>query len=168
MLCQNCKKNEATTHIKTIVNGEATEAHLCSDCAKSLGYDGVFSDFGFNFSDMLSSFFSEPVMAGLGGRALRCDKCGSTFNDILRSGKIGCGDCYSTFYDKLLPSLERLHGRTSHEGKIPNGSPVQQKNSRIDELREQLQNAVNLQDYETAASLRDQIKALEQEGNENG
>ena len=57
MLCQNCGKYEATTHIKRIVNGEATEAHLCSDCARALGYDSVFPDFGFNFSDMLGSIF---------------------------------------------------------------------------------------------------------------
>lgn len=164
MLCQNCKKNEATTHIKTIVNGEATEAHLCSDCAKSLGYDGVFSDFGFNFSDMLSSFFSEPVMAGLGGRSLRCDKCGSTFNDIVRSGKIGCGDCYSTFYDKLLPSLERLHGRTSHEGKIPNCIVEVPDKTEKEKLQDELDEAVKSQDYEKAAELRDKIKGMESEG----
>ena len=68
-----------------------------------------------------------------------------------------------------MPSIERIHGRTRHEGKIANGSPVQQKRGRIEELREQLQNAVNLQDYETAAALRDEIKALEtEEGKHNG
>lgn len=168
MLCQNCKKQEATTHIKRIVNGESTEAHLCADCAKSLGYSNAFSDFGFGFSDMLSSLFEPAAVGRLSNSVLRCEKCGCSFNDIVKSGKVGCADCYETFYDKLMPSVERIHGRTQHEGKIPNGSPVQKKNSRIDELREQLQNAVNLQDYETAASLRDQIKALEQEGTENG
>ncbi len=163
MLCQNCKKNEATTHIKRIVNGEAAEAHLCSDCAKSLGYDGVFSDFGFNFSDMLSSFFSEPTMASLSARTLRCEKCGSTFGDIVRSGKIGCSDCYSTFYDKLLPSLERIHGRTHHEGKIPNSLNIGVKKNEIETLKEELQSAVEKQDYEKAAELRDKIKELESE-----
>lgn len=168
MLCQNCGKHEATTHIKRIVNGESTEAHLCADCAKSLGYSNVFSDFGFGFSDMLSSLFEPAAIGAFSNSVLRCEKCGSSFNDIVKSGKVGCSDCYETFYDKLMPSIERIHGRTRHEGKIANGSPEQKKNAKVDELKEQLQAAVNLQDYETAAKLRDEIKELEQGGKDNG
>ena len=102
-------------------------------------------------------------MAALGGRSLRCDKCGSTFNDIVRSGKIGCADCYSTFYDKLLPSLERLHGRTRHEGKIPNGIVEVPDKSEKEKLQDELKQAVDEQNYEKAAELRDKIKALESE-----
>ncbi len=167
MLCQNCGKHEATTHIKRIVNGESNEVHLCADCAKSLGYSGSFSDFGFSFSDMLSSFFEPAAIGSFSNSVLRCEKCGSSFNDIVKSGKVGCRDCYETFYDKLMPSIERIHGRTRHEGKIANGSPEQKANAKIEELKEQLQAAVNLQDYETAAKLRDEIKALEQEGGKN-
>ena len=167
MLCQNCGKYEATTHIKRIVNGEATEAHLCSECAKSLGYGSVFPDFGFGFSDMLSSLFEPVGIGALSNSVLRCDKCGCSFNDIVKSGKVGCSNCYETFYDKLTPSIERIHGRTHHEGKIANGSPVQKKNSKIEELKEKLDAAVDIQDYDTAAKLRDEIKALEQEENGN-
>lgn len=168
MLCQNCGKHEATTHIKRIVNGESTEAHLCADCAKSLGYSGAFSDFGFSFSDMLSSLFEPAAIGALSNSVLRCEKCGSSFNDIVKSGKVGCSNCYETFYDKLMPSIERIHGRTRHEGKIANGSPAQKKNAKVEALKEQLQAAVNMQDYETAAKLRDEIKELEQGGKDNG
>lgn len=164
MLCQNCQKNEATTHIKRIINGEATQTHLCSDCAKSLGYAEAFSDFGFNFSDMLSSFFNEATSSMLGAHTLRCEKCGSTFNDIVRSGKIGCADCYKTFYDKLAPSLERIHGRTVHEGKIPNSIEIVSKDNEIKQLKAELEEAVANQNYEEAAQLRDKIKELESEG----
>lgn len=168
MLCQNCGKHEASTHIKRIVNGETTEAHLCADCARSLGYQSAFSDFGFGFSDMLSSFFEPVGIGALSNSVLRCEKCGCSFNDIVKSGKVGCADCYSTFYDKLTPSIERIHGRTRHEGKIPNNSPEQVKNSRLEALQEQLQTAVQTQDYETAAKLRDEIKEIEQGGAHNG
>ena len=67
-----------------------------------------------------------------------------------------------------MPSIERTQGRPRHEGKIANGSPVQKKNVKLEELKEQLQAAVNLQDYETAAKLRDEIKALEEEDKKNG
>jgi len=163
MLCQNCQKNEATTHIKRIVNGEATQAHLCSDCAKSLGYDSMFSDIGFSFSDMLSSFFNEPVLNTLGGHTLRCEKCGSTFRDIVNSGRIGCADCYETFYDKLLPSIQRIHGKTNHEGKIPNATEQSVKRNELDELKNELNEAVEQQNYEKAAELRDKIKEMEGE-----
>lgn len=164
MLCQNCGKNEATTHIKRIVNGEATEAHLCADCAKALGYHTAFPDFGFNFADMLGSFFNESPVGAMQSGVVRCEKCGSSFNDIVRSGKMGCSDCYKTFYDKLMPSFERIHGRTHHEGKVANAAPEMRKVSEIDSLKEQLQKAVDEQNYEEAARLRDTIKQLESEG----
>ncbi len=167
MLCQNCKKNEATTHIKRIVNGETTQAHLCADCAKSLGYDSMFSDLGFGFGDMLSSFFNDTALASLGAHQLHCEKCGSTFSDIINSGRIGCADCYETFYDKLLPMLERIHGKTNHIGKIPNSfeeiAKEENVQSEAEKLKVELDEAVRAQNYEKAAELRDRIKELESE-----
>ena len=60
MLCQNCGKNEATTHLKRIINGEAAETHLCSQCAAALGYNSVFSDFGLNLSDLFGLSTPHP------------------------------------------------------------------------------------------------------------
>ena len=167
MLCQNCQKNEATTHIKRIVNGETTQAHLCSDCAKSLGYDSMFSDFNFGFSDMLRDFFSDSPVAALSANSVKCDNCGSSFNDIVRSGRIGCADCYETFFDKLAPSIQRIHGKTKHEGKVPLSCVTNEseKNSDIASLRDELNEAIKNEDFEKAASLRDQIKALEDKEN---
>ena len=166
MLCQNCGKYEATTHVKRIVNGETAEAHLCSECANALGYTDVFGGFTNTFSDLLGSFFGEPSTVGaLSSKMLRCEKCGSTFNDIVRSGKIGCADCYKTFYDKLLPSLQRLHGKTRHEGKTPKAVKIEvdTKESKIGTLQQELNDAVTVQDFEKAAKLRDEINKLKEE-----
>ncbi len=113
MLCQNCGNAEATTHIKRIVNGEATEIHLCHNCAHHLGYANVFSGFGFNFGAFLPS------------EEEHCEKCGTTFDEILRNGTMGCEECYKTFYEKLKPSLDRIHGKATHVGKstTANDSP---------------------------------------------
>lgn len=169
MLCQNCGKYEATTHVKRIINGETAEAHLCSDCARALGYNDVFSGFSGSFSDLLGSFFGDNTVGALSTRAVRCEKCGNTFNDIVNSGKLGCADCYKTFYDKLLPSLQRLHGKTRHEGKVPvMGAEVnaqQNKISELAQLEEELKNAVEVQDFEKAAKLRDKINELKDGGN---
>lgn len=163
MLCQNCGKYEATTHVKRIVNGESAEAHLCSDCAKALGYNDVFGGFGNTFGDLLGSFFGEPQVSAISSRTIRCEKCGNTFNDIVNSGKIGCADCYTTFYDKLLPSLQRIHGKTRHEGKNPTIIKAEVTNvNPIEDLEEQLRIAIDEQDFEKAAQLRDRINELKE------
>ena len=164
MLCQNCGKYEATTHVKRIVNGESAEAHLCSDCAKALGYNDVFGGFGNTFGDLLGSFFGEPQVSAISSRTIRCEKCGNTFNDIVNSGKIGCADCYVTFYDKLLPSLQRIHGKTRHEGKNPTiiKAEVTNPTNLIEDLEEQLRIAIDEQNFEKAAQLRDKINELKE------
>ena len=169
MLCQNCGKYEATTHVKRIVNGESAEAHLCSDCAHALGYNDVFSGFGNSFTDLLGSFFGEPSTSALSSRTVRCEKCGNTFNDIVNNGKLGCADCYTTFYDKLLPSLQRIHGKTHHEGKRPTvKAEIKQsvKENPIESLEDELKKAIENQEFEKAAELRDKINGLK-EGEDN-
>lgn len=162
MLCQNCGKYEATTHVKRIVNGETAEAHLCTDCARALGYTDVFGGFGNTFSDLLGSFFGESQVSGLSSRTLRCEKCGNTFNDIVNSGKLGCADCYTTFYDKLLPSLQRIHGKTRHEGKNPTiiKTDVVESVNAFARLEEELKKAIEEQNFEKAAELRDKINEM--------
>ena len=168
MICQSCGKAEATTHFKRIINGEVTEGHLCSDCARALGVNDMFSGFDFSFSDLLSDFFADTPGAALSANSVRCENCGSSFNDIVKSGRIGCADCYETFFDKLMPSIQRLHGNTKHEGKVPLNEVTNEstQTDKIAELREQLNKAIENEDVEQAAKLRDEIKALE--GKNNG
>ena len=117
MLCQHCHKNEATTHIKTMINGEYAEYRLCHECANELGYGGMFPDFSADFGGMLSSFFGAALPARSG--AARCHSCGSTMNDIKKSGKVGCADCYELFLSELMPTIRNIHGNTEHIGKRP-------------------------------------------------
>lgn len=162
MLCQNCGKNEATTHLKRIINGETAETHLCSQCAEALGYDTMFSGFGLNLGDLFGGFFGDIPVRTLSNRVIRCEKCGCSFDDIAKSGMVGCADCYKTFYDKLVPSLLRIHGKTEHQGKFPQGASEEVKNAhKIAELKAELNKAIDEQNFEQAARLRDEIKNLE-------
>ncbi len=166
MLCQNCGKYDATTHIKQIINGDMTESHLCSACAKSLGCDDMFKSFSLNLSDLFGGFFGDTLPALAQENTLRCKKCGSSFDDIAREGKLGCAECYRTFYDKMLPSLQRIHGRVSHSGKKGNApvappAPEEPPQSKVEKLRAELTEAVSCQNFELAAKLRDEIKELE-------
>jgi len=158
MLCQNCGKKEASTHIKRIINGETAETHLCVNCAAHLGYSDIFTGFGFNpgefFGNLLVNGQSTPNEA----QTLRCAGCASSFDDIARDGKVGCAQCYATFYDLLLPSLQRIHGKAAHTGKVPRKAGERALiNGRIQQLKDALQKAVEQQDYEQAAKLRDEI-----------
>lgn len=170
MLCQNCKRNEATTHIKRIINGDMAETHLCAGCASQLGYDDMFSGLGLNLSDFFGGFLSDTVPSVTALTTVkRCPKCGSSFHDIVKEGKIGCSECYRTFYDNLLPMLQRIHGRIQHNGKTSaKFSHTQQEESteeKIERLKNEMNEVVGKQDFEQAAKLRDEIKALESEGN---
>lgn len=169
MLCQNCGKHEATTHIKSVVNGEYTQLHLCSTCAGKLGYGDVFSGFGFDLGDFFGNFFSKPKTMLSTAKTERCEKCGMSFEEIVKSGKIGCADCYGKFYEMLLPSIQRIHGKTQHSGKVANTvdekETVKEKTKEeiIAELKEEMKAAIEEQNFERAAEIRDEIKAKEAE-----
>ena len=123
MKCTHCHMNEANTHIQRIINGQKEEMYLCEDCARELG---VMNDFSFEpFS--ADSFFGDSFfgnLLGAGASAFNslvglnsCATCGSTLNDIVNSGHVGCSDCYDKFDDRLAPSVEKIHGNVKHIGK---------------------------------------------------
>ena len=121
MLCQSCGKRPANTHIKTIINGELTEHSLCSECAQKMGYGNSFFPSN-TFDQFFSSFFGKNSLME---DTLRCPVCGASLSDISDTGKVGCADCYKTFLNQLMPSIQRMHGNTHHIGKIPMGTALQ-------------------------------------------
>ena len=171
MLCQMCGQHPATTHIKTIVNGKLTQAHLCADCAKKQGYGNLFADWGSGFGSLLSGFMGSAAPAR---QVTRCPGCGASFEDITRSGKIGCAECYHTFRGQLLPIIQRIHGTAQHKGKVPGSSALRVTDPKnkivaveetpLEEKKRLLKQAIETQDFERAAVLRDEIKELEQHG----
>lgn len=170
MQCRHCGKNPATTHIKRIVNGELSEIALCSDCARKLGCGGLFGDW--SLAGLLGSLLEEEPQRS---EEIRCSGCGCTFDEIARTGQVGCAQCYQTFRRRLSSMIQRLHGNTIHRGKSPikaeltvrpqSGLQVvaPEKHSLLEEKEKQLRKAVEEQNYELAVVLRDEIKALKGE-----
>lgn len=162
MLCQSCGKNQANTHIKKIINGEVTEYRLCEHCAIKLGYTpNMFEGFGMDFDNFLGSFFENSKPKLLDFDTERCSFCGSSFSDISNNGKVGCAKCYDTFFDRLMPSIKRIHGNTKHSGKF--ASTMGKQNvieNKISSLEEKMKMAISEQNFEEAAKLRDEIKEL--------
>lgn len=171
MICQVCGKKTATTHVKTIVNGQLTELHLCSDCAREKGYGSLLSGWGLDFGSLLGGFFGSGYTEE---KVTRCEKCGASFEEIAKNGKLGCADCYKTFRRQLLPMIQKIHGTTHHKGKTPTSSALriaepkhelaEVKESLLEEKKRLLKKAVENQEFEQAALLRDEIKEMENHG----
>jgi len=170
MRCEHCNEREATTHIKKIINGNKTELHLCSECAAELGVAEEFSPENF-FAD---TFFGNLLGAGIPAMNVlsgveRCESCGSSFNDIVKNGSVGCAHCYEKFEDKLEPSIVKIHGKTKHVGKnvtytVDESEKAETPEDKAENLKEKLKQAIKEQRFEDAAELRDKIKELNQEG----
>lgn len=162
MICQHCKQKEATTQVWQTVNGKTSAYVLCPECAAQLGYHNMFGSIGIH--DLLSNLLGEGTIPARQEESVKCPKCGMTMEEIVETGRVGCSGCYETFYDRLLPSLQRIHGKVGHVGKIPStaSEAAKRKKQRI-QLEQQLQKAVELQNFEEAAGLRDQLRAMEEE-----
>lgn len=171
MKCQKCGKNPADTHIKRVINGEFEEYALCSNCAKELGYTNVFDGFGGfqdSFNSLLGSFFSNALPAR--SQATRCEVCNTSYADITRTGMMGCGNCYTIFADQLMPTIRGIHGNITHCGKhsvfadrekTQPVKKVETKENVIENLKAQLKVAIENQEFEKAAELRDKIREME-------
>ena len=176
MLCEECQVRPATVHITKIVNNEKTQMHLCEECAKqkhisfSTGLSAFgFEDAGFSVGKLLSSFF-EPTTGQAPislSESLKCNRCGLTFRDFSKTGRFGCSQCYNTFKGQMNPLLRRIHGKTHHVGKVPKrtGGQLRIKHE-VNRLKRELQEAINAEEYERAAVLRDKIKQIDQNKNQ--
>ena len=159
MLCENCKMNQATTYLKTVINGTVTEMRLCGECAKNFGGFSFFSD-GFGFDGILSSLMGQYVPAQKKpDSSVSCPVCGSTLNDISEYGRVGCANCYDEFYDSLMPYIRRIHGSAVHAGRGPKRFTASPKR-KIKALESELLQAIAAQEYERAAVIRDELKEL--------
>jgi len=158
MLCDICHKNIATIHLTEIINDKVVEMHVCQACAKSKAQE--LSD-QFSLSDFVGG------LADIGEKkrkeqALKCPTCGLSYAEFKKKGRLGCEGCYKTFRQQLLPLLKKIHSATRHSGKIP--LHLEKKVTaqiKLKELEARLQRAIQLEEYEEAARLRDEIKKLQ-------
>ena len=169
MLCQECNERPATLHFTKIVNGEKTEFHICESCAREKGDHLTGISNGFSIHGLLSGLmdFESGKYKTAGAPApetLQCKECGMTIQQFSKLNRFGCSSCYKYFSNRLDPLLKRVHGNTTHVGKVPvrAGEKIHLRR-RVDELKKELQEQINLQEFESAAELRDQIRELERE-----
>lgn len=170
MLCERCKKNNATVFYEESINGESRSYSLCSACASEMKKSGELSGL-FPFSGFAS--VQDQLFGGLFGisePALKtrkvCPLCAATFSDFQKNGKTGCPECYKTFGEELKGTIRSIHGNVKHIGRSPaKFSKVREKENELKELKNQLKTAIADEDFETAATLRDKIRAIESREN---
>lgn len=160
MLCDVCHKKDATVHLTEIINDQVTKLHLCEDCARDKGTE-MEEHFGLN--DLLAG------LANLGApieskttESIKCQKCNFTYQNFTRIGRFGCSECYESFKKHIGPLLKRIHGADRHVGKIPLTAGKTVKDTRdLQELKMKLEKAIQMEEFEEAARLRDTIKGIE-------
>lgn len=162
MPCDRCGKNEAAIHFTQIQNNETTTRHLCESCATALGLDPGPGAGTAPLADFLAQM-GKAIAGEVLTTAGTCPSCGLTLADFKRTGRLGCGRCWSVFEPSLKGLLRKLHGGTQHVGKVylPADPTESDRTARVTSLRRSLQRAVDEEDFERAATLRDQIRRLE-------
>ena len=175
MQCDVCQSKEAEVFLTQIVEGKVQKVNLCKDCSKDRGVDDPT---GFALTELLAGLGTSveiekpPVTAAPAPTtghelavttpaAAKCPVCGFTQADFKKTGRLGCSECYDTFADSLGNLLKAMHKGTHHTGKLPaRVARLQEIAVRMKGLQDDLQKAVRAEDYENAASLRDQIRQL--------
>lgn len=158
--CRRCTK-PATLHITEIKDGDGHTLHLCEACAQEYlsqvnAGDSVDDDTAFAKGD-----FPEAGGADVADDMV-CPECGITFKKFRSQGRLGCPHDYVAFRERLIPLLESIHGATQHIGKAPVQRPgSSRQNIELARLRSELKSAVEVEDYEEAARLRDTIRQME-------
>lgn len=93
---------------------------------------------------------------------ITCNFCNTSFDEYKKTGKLGCGKCYSTFRKQLKPIIEGIYGYSEHIGKFPkNEFKDTEIVKTVEQLKEKLNMAIQEEEYEQAAKLRDEILQLE-------
>ncbi|MBP2033153.1 protein arginine kinase activator [Clostridium algifaecis] len=168
MLCDICKKNEATVHITKIVNGAKQDINLCEKCAMEHGELSFVPQI-----DFVSPFSFQNILSGIMNYMnntsttqddfdITCKNCGTSYREFKKTGLVGCSECYDNFSSILQPIIKRVQANLEHTGKIPKraGKNIIERRNLL-KLKQDLQKAITLEEYEKAAEIRDKIKNLQ-------
>ncbi|MBQ2942965.1 MAG: UvrB/UvrC motif-containing protein [Clostridia bacterium] len=154
MLCERCKHNQATMHYTEVINGKVTEYHLCEKCAREEKLSAEFTDF-----DIFNMFSPKKEKNETG---LICESCKTTLPEFKKTGIAGCSKCYETFASVIESMLLRTQGTSKHI--MPEETKKEETtDEKIAKLQLSLKKAIEAEEYEKAAKIRDEIRTLKEE-----
>jgi len=160
MVCEHCKERDAVVNLTKIKDNAVTHQHLCERCAAEQGVETTVAQ---QPTPALTDFLqavNQQASAAPGDQAA-CHFCGATARDFRQSGRVGCARCYGAFERSLRELLRRLHGGARHTGKryAPPAPEVVEEAGQLGQLRDRLQRAIDAEQFELAAELRDRLRA---------
>jgi protein arginine kinase activator len=162
--CDQCHEREAVIHLTQIVNEQVTTLHLCERCAAEKGVESPGAAAKTPLGTFLAAMGKGPPDNTPAPKSTdTCARCGGSLQDFRESGRLGCPECWRVFEPALRDLVRRLHGSTHHLGEryAEGEAPRPAERGRADEIREQLRLAVETENFELAAELRDQLKVVE-------
>ena len=181
MLCDRCQKRDAKILYTEIINGVKKEQHLCEECATdytSFQMEKPLMNSDLTLGDLLSTLLdnytaSDKKKQGEDTPSLTCGSCGTTYEEFIQKGRFGCSECYRSFNGQLSKTLKSIQGADVHTGKRPKSfvtATSDQAHKDIPETEKLgilLQEAIEKEEFEEAARLRDLIKHLKKEEQTN-
>jgi len=175
MTCDICGKKKATVHLTEIVDEQTSEMHLCEECARQKSSQ---MEQQFGLADLLAGLSDPSKTPGSSKESkesvLKCSRCGLPYEDFRKFGRLGCGECYTSFKEHLNGLLRKIHGSNKYMGKTPSTYQPGEKEALAEgalallpsddpaDLKKQLHSAIAAEDFEKAAQIRDKIRNLEQ------
>ncbi len=162
MLCDHCKERDAVVHLTRIVDNAVTQLHLCEKCAAEKGVETTIALPQHPLGEILQAVQQQATPAS-GSESAVCAFCGATARDFRATGRLGCAHCYDAMEGSLRELLRRLHGSSKHVGRrydAPRPETLAEGDATT-ELRDKLQRAVDAEQFELAAELRDKLRVLE-------
>lgn len=174
MICDECGKNTAEFSVTITSGGESCVRRLCAECKHKMESTFTLGNVQGFLSSVLGMLASGQKHSE---QDAVCDVCGLRYSEFERGGRLGCAHCYQAFQKELKPMLQRIHGSSQHVGRTPGEpvtpapreaepTPAQLLQQQIDELRQKMDDAVAVENFEAAAQYRDRIRALTEEAGE--
>ncbi|MDF2536988.1 MAG: hypothetical protein K0S76_9 [Herbinix sp.] len=181
MLCDRCQKRDAKILYTEIINGSKKEQHLCEECAAdytSFQMEKPLLNSELTLGDLLSTLLdnyyttSQTKETGTNKTDIECEKCGTSYEEFLQKGRFGCSNCYRSFNSQLGKTLKGIQGAEVHTGKRPKGYATKMDRilkdfTEAEKLSLKLQEAIEKEEFEEAARLRDIIKQMKKEETNN-
>ncbi len=176
MVCDNCRERESVLKLVQVIDGTPKELHLCERCAAEKGVESAAAAPSPAIGELLHKV-QQQLLVGVGGGAtaagdaasaaardaVRCTFCSATLADFRATGRLGCPHCYEAFEASLRELLRRVHGSARHTGRVyePPRTDVADHGGTLGELRDRLKRAIEAEQFELAADIRDRIRVLE-------
>jgi len=168
MLCEKCHKREAVVKFTQVIGNEKKTLNLCKECSEEQGLSNPLLDISKVFGKIIIAILSEHLVLKADKKLSEedkqqmCGSCGLSWADFKTTGRLGCSQCYNAFMENMKVLLRRLHGTNRHIGKKLE-TDVEKKRESLVALERRLRQAVEKEEYELAAELRDRIRELYQE-----